>query len=71
MVSPEKNYYTIITLLLLLFHFGVVDTFFEIMSEKAEILNQVIEEGIKKNPGKPIDFFYFSNRCALNIICGI
>ncbi|XP_033222769.1 cytochrome P450 4C1-like [Belonocnema kinseyi] len=51
------------------FHFGVVDTFFEIMSEKAEILNQVMEEEIKKNPGKPIDFFDFANRCALDILC--
>ena len=53
------------------FHFGVVDQFYETMSEKAEILNEIIEEKIKENPGEPIEFFQLAIRCALDIICGI
>lgn len=53
------------------FHFGVVDQFYETMSEKADILNQIIEETINANPGKPIDFFELAIGCALDIICGI
>ena len=53
------------------FHFGIVETFSETISEKAEILNQIIEEEIKKNPGKPIEFFSLAVRCTLHIICGI
>ncbi|XP_051155943.1 cytochrome P450 4C1-like [Leptopilina boulardi] len=51
------------------FHFGVVDQFMETMSEKAEILVQCIENEIKMNIGKSIDFYKHSVRCALDIIC--
>ena len=53
------------------FHFGVVDLFTETMSEKAEILNQIIEEKIKQNPNEPIDIFKLALKCALDIICGM
>ena len=53
------------------FHFGVVDKFSETMSEKAEILNKMIEKEIEVNPDKPIEFFLYATRCTLDIICGI
>ena len=41
------------------------------MSEKAEILNEIIEEKIEENPEKPIEFFTLAIRFALDTICGI
>lgn len=51
------------------FHFGVVDQFSEVMSEKSKVLTEIIEETLKENPGKPIDIFRLIIRCALDIIC--
>ncbi|XP_051155970.1 cytochrome P450 4C1-like [Leptopilina boulardi] len=56
-------------LLMSAFQFGVLDQFIEIMSEKAEILVQCIENDIQKNAGEAIDFYKYSVRCALDIIC--
>lgn len=53
------------------FHFGVVEQFAEVMSEKSKILTEIIDETLRENPGKPIDIFKLIIRCALDIICGI
>ncbi|XP_051155929.1 cytochrome P450 4C1-like [Leptopilina boulardi] len=51
------------------FHFGVLEQSIEFMSEKAEILVQCIENELKRNSEKSIDFFKYSVKCALDIIC--
>ncbi|XP_033213837.1 cytochrome P450 4c3-like [Belonocnema kinseyi] len=47
------------------FHFDVVDQCTETMSEKAEVMVKCIEDEIKENPGKPIDFYVHSLKCAI------
>ncbi|XP_043461029.1 cytochrome P450 4C1-like [Leptopilina heterotoma] len=51
------------------FHFGVVDQFAEVMSEKSRVLTEIIDETLRENPNEPIDIFKLIIRCALDIIC--
>ncbi|XP_033222842.1 cytochrome P450 4C1-like isoform X3 [Belonocnema kinseyi] len=50
------------------FHFGILDQFTAVITDKAQILNLIIEEKIKANPEEPVEFFEISIRCALDII---
>ncbi|XP_050456470.1 cytochrome P450 4C1-like isoform X1 [Cataglyphis hispanica] len=51
------------------FHFGILNQFAVIMSEKAEILTKCLEREIAKNPEKAINIFPFAANVALDIIC--
>lgn len=52
------------------FHFGILEDFATIQSEKAEILTKRLEEQIEKRQGEAIDFFPLALGVALDIICG-
>lgn len=52
------------------FHFGILDQFTGIFSEKAEILTKCLEKTIGKNPEKSIDIFPSALNATLDIIRG-
>ncbi|XP_014485091.1 PREDICTED: cytochrome P450 4C1-like [Dinoponera quadriceps] len=51
------------------FHFGILDQFAIVLSEKAEILTKCLEKEMEKCPGKAIDIFPFLINATLDIIC--
>ncbi|XP_051155958.1 cytochrome P450 4C1-like [Leptopilina boulardi] len=69
LISNGEKWYHDRKLLTPAFHFGLLEQSIEFMWEKAEILVQCIENELKGNSGKSIDFFKYSIKCALDIIC--
>lgn len=51
------------------FHFGVLEEFGHVMSEKMCTFNECLEAARLENPGKPLNIFDFAIRCALDTIC--
>jgi len=52
------------------FHFGILEQFAVIQSEKAEILTKYLDRELEGNPGEAIDIFPFILRFTLDVICG-
>lgn len=48
------------------FHFSILESFSETMSDKAEILCQCIDEYLQDDPKEPINIFKLSVSCTLD-----